>query len=1107
MDHFKNKLLFTRAVGAVIGLAATLCCLSASAAVTDVWLGTVSSDPTVTGNWSGGVPVIGVTNGTTAVNTNIDVGNGTHFPLVWNQPGTTTTFTGSFINGVSVGALGVMTLQSGNLVFNSGTGSAIFGQNNKSVTNTFAQTGGSFTYNGSGGMLVGNGFSAAQPATGIMNISGGTFTNNFAHAFTAGPGTDNGLFLGRNGGVGQINLSGTGSFVLLGTGTVPADITMTNASSHINFAGSPTATLALYNGGTAGASTANFNSYVSSGQILVQGAAATSSQFTNWTTGNLDVYELLPPPVPIIGALSIAPSTTVYAGTPATLSAIMSFNPAGTTYQWQTDNGGGGASFSNIGGATSTNYVLNTTSLLGTYEYQLVASAGGSVTSAPVSLSVLAATVPVLVTNTTSPNVTTNYVGGNQAYAASFVGTLPITYQWQVSPNPDGSAAIALTSQTNTSLSLTNLQLTNSGYYSLQASNNVSPFTSNSPWMALTVLPITNALIQWSAPVPFLGLTADQILTNPAGSYLEAEVFQGSSPSVANTTPILVPVAGQVFAFRADNGSASDIMNHWASGFFNTNTTGNTNFDTVLNQSAIGTLAAFNVTLHNLVIGQQYSVQLFVLDDRAIAGVGARQVSFQDANDAADVSATYTFGSSDYLIGTFTAPSTDVAIQQNSFADPNGAINANISAVVVRALSYTPSNAPSFLISPQSINIYPGRTAQFKVVADGIPAPTYQWQRGPVGGPYTNLVDGGNISGSTTITLTISNATSADVLEYVMVATNSSGSASTSPADLVILPAPPLSGAYSTNVLALNPVAYWPLNDNFSDPFAGGAIAYDASVNQHDGMYLTAAFDGFDGIVGPQPADGYAQFDVGQGALSPFLNTTNSWATIPALNLNTNTVTMIAWVKPQGPQNDFTGLIIDNTKGFVLGYMTNQLLGYTVNNDPATFNFNSGLVIPANIWSMVCVVVTPTKATLYLINTNGVGTATFVHAHSSVAWNGNGAIGTGSLANRTLNGIVDEVAVFNYALTQVQIVGLSGLGPNTDATTANFTFIKSGGAGSPTLNFTWAPDHLGWQLYTNAVGLTAASSWFPMPGSAAVTNETIAIDPTKTNVFYQLRYP
>jgi hypothetical protein len=82
---------------------------------------------------------------------------------------------------------------------------------------------------------------------------------------------------------------------------------------------------------------------------------------------------------------------------------------------------------------------------------------------------------------------------------------------------------------------------------------------------------------------------------------------------------------------------------------------------------------------------------------------------------------------------------------------------------------------------------------------------------------------------------------------------------------------------------------------------------------------------------------------------------------------------------------------------------------------------------------------------------------------------------------------------------------------NTNPATADFTYTVTGGGGggggSRTFNFSWAPDHLGWQLYTNSVGLTASGSWFPVPGSAAVTNESIATVQSQTNVFFQLRYP
>jgi len=75
---------------------------------------------------------------------------------------------------------------------------------------------------------------------------------------------------------------------------------------------------------------------------------------------------------------------------------------------------------------------------------------------------------------------------------------------------------------------------------------------------------------------------------------------------------------------------------------------------------------------------------------------------------------------------------------------------------------------------------------------------------------------------------------------------------------------------------------------------------------------------------------------------------------------------------------------------------------------------------------------------------------------------------------------------------------------NTNAATANFRGVP--GANN-TLQFTWAADHQGWQLYTNIVGLTAPGSWYPMAGSSNGTSATITINPAQPQVFFQLRYP
>jgi hypothetical protein len=222
-----------------------------------------------------------------------------------------------------------------------------------------------------------------------------------------------------------------------------------------------------------------YNGVLNSAQISTVEAALTASYIT---TG----------PAVLVGLATVSPTNDVYAGTSVTLAAPVTGATNTTVFQWQTDNGSGGATFANITGATSTNYVLNTSALLGTYEYQLVVTpqGGNAVTSAPVTLTVEAASAPTVSVDTTGFPATAA-VGGNETFSASFVGTLPINYQWQVSTNASGAGAVNLSGATNTSLVLTNLQLTNSGkYYSLRATNTVAPYVANSSWVPLTVLPL-----------------------------------------------------------------------------------------------------------------------------------------------------------------------------------------------------------------------------------------------------------------------------------------------------------------------------------------------------------------------------------------------------------------------------------------------------------------------------------------------------------------------------------------------------------------------------------------------------------------------------------------
>jgi hypothetical protein len=338
------------------------------------------------------------------------------------------------------------------------------------------------------------------------------------------------------------------------------DVTVTNMGSGgfrlngtadgANTASTFTAAISAIGARASGTGQENFSGSIC--EIDIYAGVLTPTQITNieaQLTANYITINSL-----VIGAATVAPANLIYAGTPVTLAAPVIGGTGSTTYQWQTDNGSSGTSFSNIGGATTTNYVLNTSSLNGTYEYHLIGtlSGGSSVTGAPVTLTVNAASAP-FVTSDTAANPTVATVDGNDTFSASFSGTLPIGYQWQVSANPSGSGALNIAGATNATLVLNNLQMTNSGYYySLRATNTVSPYVVNSSWLQLTVQPLT-ALVQLIATNydPNFG-----VWTDSSGNGNNATYFgTGANPPLA---AVVTPNGGS--AINVTNGGGSFLL-------------------------------------------------------------------------------------------------------------------------------------------------------------------------------------------------------------------------------------------------------------------------------------------------------------------------------------------------------------------------------------------------------------------------------------------------------------------------------------------------------------------------------------------------------------------
>jgi hypothetical protein len=327
---------------------------------------------------------------------------------------------------------------------------------------------------------------------------------------------------------------------------------------------------------------------------------------------------------------------------------------------------------------------------------------------------------------------------------------------------------------------------------------------------------------------------------------------------------------------------------------------------------------------------------------------------------------------------------------------------------------------PQIVVEPVSRVLYPGRTARFSATVIGTPL-AYQWRKNG-----TNITNGGKTSGALTANLVITNVGPADVAAYTLVVTNTAGAGAVTSAPAATLTlAQPSGTPYENAVLAANPIAHWRLNET-GNP-ATNPPAYDYAGGLA-GTYGSVATNGFYAIAGPQPPD-FPGFETNNYALESTANTDQSWVTVPSLYLNTNTATLTLWLNPNGSQSPYTpGVFVSRgatTIAAGIGYSYNDQIGYNWNDDPATYNFQSGLVPPFNQWSFVALVVNPTNATLYVINTNGVSSVDNPIQHLNAVWDGNAHIGNdANNVNRTFNGLIDEVAVFNYAFTPDQVLSL-----------------------------------------------------------------------------------
>ena len=720
----------------------------------------------------------------------------------------------------------------------------------------------------------------------------------------------------------------------------------------------------------------------------------------------------------------------------------------------------------------------------------------------------------------------TIYVGDSVTLTGSVLGYPSPTAQWFYNGAIIGGA-------TNSVLSLANTQTNQAGDYSLVAYNAYGSVTN---MVLVTVLPppLPALIGYWNFAQQNLANSGAAGSTNN-GSVLVSGV--SDTPAFSTDTPFgsgysLDLTAGSA-ALRVLNSSSADPAY-----------TGN--FDvrakafTVALWEKTPTAGSFgppwwNVFADKVNAGESSG---FYLREQGTGENGCADLLPypQEASSSANINdgnwhhlcMTYTSGMLSYYVdgilagataGTYIPDAADPLL----FGAKNEAGGASVNALLndVRFYNYalTASQVTDLTLvpglpsvsNPNSQEIYQGLAATFGAVALGNPNPSVQW--------YFN---GNLIAGATSQTLTITNVGNSQQGAYTIVAANSFGSVTSSPAMLTAINLPG-TGTYANLVLANHPMGYWRFSDgggtNAYD-WAGGNNAYDTNyMNNGNGSTGNPATLG----AGPQPP-AFPGFEANNPA--PVLDgLSQGYASSVGLFNNRSNFTILGWFNinpsqyPIGINNNDSPFINPSGRASLFGqewaaevsiYQGTNLYFYATGISGTIFA-NTNLV--PGVWNFVAAVSDPAanRTTLYL-NGAVVGTASAcpgtINSYLMSIGKNVSYYPSGGYDNAFFPGSLDEVAAFDHALSASTIQALynASLGiASVNQAQTNLTVSVSGGQ----MTLEWPQDHTGWVLeaQTNALSAGLGTTWVRIPSSATTNQVSVPINKANAATFYRLVYP
>jgi hypothetical protein len=301
---------------------------------------------------------------------------------------------------------------------------------------------------------------------------------------------------------------------------------------------------------------------------------------------------------------------------------------------------------------------------------------------------------------------------------------------------------------------------------------------------------------------------------------------------------------------------------------------------------------------------------------------------------------------------------------------------------------------PEITSQPQAQNVYADTNATFSVIAEGKYL-TYQWKK-----------DGVDLVGETNATLNITdaNATLHDG-NYSVVVSNDFGSVESG--EILV----DVNTTWSTDGL----VGWWKFDET------SGTVAYDSSGNGNDGILINGPIWHSGKIGGALSFDGsndrvklpYTIFD-------GFVNSTFALWFLENQN-NTD------------HHHFFSAATTSNSNRFLLGLNSSGKLNYhdDATNDISriTYQYSEALVD----WCYIVLVRSMTGSSLY-IDGNLKANVSYTNSNLTIVQNGlwlggdQDSVGGGWSSTQQLNGLLDDVRIYNRALSAEEVQTLYNLG-------------------------------------------------------------------------------